>query len=175
MKNEQLKYDVSFAVSKLLSAKFWMRKESDFFYFGKRTGDINVMLLGRHKTGINIYQVDDFKDDLDIINGPVPFDEFVNNGFKFTQPKTEMDTLQKDLIIFRMVGHNDFKYQYQLFKDGKPTNNVLTDKDYQFGKVDVDPSDNSMTLTMVEKASEVRFKELESENVFIVPVTIKSN
>jgi len=88
---------------------------------------------------------------------------------------THMQNLQKDLSIIRMKGYNNQKYQYQLFRDGKSSKLVLTDIMYHFGVVSIHPIDNSVSLQLKEKAGDVTCKELHDEEVFIVPVTIKSH
>ena len=89
-------------------------------------------------------------------------------------PLTPIDAIQqRDLAIHRMEGYNNFKYQYQLFKEGKYCKNHLSDYEYQYGVVDINPVDGSITLTMRDVRN-ILFSSLEDDNVFLVEVTIKS-
>lgn len=88
-------------------------------------------------------------------------------------PKESFYVLEKDLKVIRMIGYNNHAYQYQLFHKEEYKCNHLSNYEYKYGVVTVNPNDGTMILTMRD-ASNMNFTSLEDDNVLLVEVTIKS-
>lgn len=80
-----------------------------------------------------------------------------------------LNTLQKDLSIRRMEGYNGYKFQYQLFRDGKPIKTHVSNTEYPLGLVCIHPGDGSIHLTM-KQICELDFTTIPDEDLFVVSV-----
>jgi len=88
-------------------------------------------------------------------------------------PKDATAILQAHLVIRRMEGYSGYKYQYQLFVDGKSRDNQRSDREYQYGIVSISPTDGSVKMVL-QDPKEMDFEDLVDESMFTVPVTIKN-
>lgn len=78
-------------------------------------------------------------------------------------------TLQKDLTVKRMVGYSGWKYQYQLFKNGHPVKNQVSNIEYNYAVVSIHPSDGSITWAL-KQICELDFTTMPDEHLFVVSI-----
>lgn len=90
------------------------------------------------------------------------------------RPEDSIPVLQVNLAILRMEGYNNVKFQYELFKNGEYCKNTLSDTSYRYGIVNINPIDGSIVMDLKENITVITNRELENENNFLIPVTVKN-
>lgn len=82
-------------------------------------------------------------------------------------------TLQKDITIIRTeINKKAGRFEYTLFREGKKVKSRKSDREYNFGLVEVGRDGNLYMDSMRKNASQFEKRQLEDPNAFIITVTI---
>lgn len=90
-----------------------------------------------------------------------------------------MELLQCHLKIYRLKNQNprdtdkykeSHKYQYQLFRNNELITSRLSDSEFSMGEVFVSPG--TLKMELVKNTSELNFREMEANDIFLVNIVI---
>lgn len=82
--------------------------------------------------------------------------------------------LQKDIAVIRTRQNTGIKYQYQLFIEGTLRKQRLSNHECRIAEVTINPGTNNIIMDLFRSTNEVEFSKIEDNDLFIIPITIKS-
>lgn len=80
-------------------------------------------------------------------------------------------TLQKDIEIIRT---GEGMYNYQLLINGIPKKSRFTYREYKVAEVTINPGVDNIIMDMRRSIDDISLDNIEDNDLFIIPVTIKS-